>query len=258
MSVTRAEKGKEAGTAGRRAEPTAERTASAPRGWEDRLEAACGLLCVSFFSAAYVLVPAWFLAAFLLASRVAMRAAAGGGPDDAAARREAAALLALLLPIAVSAATPTRAIPNLFATRAFACVLRYFKYSEILEVDDMALFEHTTQVKPVVIAASPHGVISIGGLCALAYDFRGDAGPAAAEPRSPRAPVPGTRRGGGARAAEYAAMSAREKHLFRLHGLFAQLPTAVVNALRVAPVLKVRINRRGGVPARPPPDARGF
>ena len=209
------------------------------RGMET-LETVCGLCCASFFSVMYYCVPLYIVATVVYASRTAMRMSAmmtEGDGEDSSPTRDGTILLLLLLPIIVSAAMPTRALPDLFMTKAMWCVQKYFKYSEILELDDMSLYEHTTKVKPVIIAASPHGVISMGGLCTLVYDFQDGGGTA-----TPRRPQHAGGRGciSSTRSSEYARMSAREKHLFRLHGLFAQLPTAAVNALRLAPVLKAR------------------
>ena len=75
---------------------------------------------------------------------------------------------------------------------------------------------------PVIVAVSPHGVISFGGLCTLAYDFTD---------------VKDKKKSDG-NVKTYDKLQPRDKQLLRLYGLFAQLPTGVANVLIVTPILK--------------------
>jgi hypothetical protein len=69
----------------------------------------------------------------------------------------------MLAPIALSIIVPPISSYSLITSRFFSCLRDYFDYEEVFEISDADMI---TYPKPFILAGTPHGVISFGGLCA--------------------------------------------------------------------------------------------
>lgn len=112
------------------------------------LERLVGGVGAAFFSLVYFVAPLWILfcvGALVVAPRSTITHVAWA-------------------PLLLSILTPPIASPRLLKLWMFRCIPKYFRYQEILETDDKALFEYM-QSRAVIFTAAPHGVISYGGIC---------------------------------------------------------------------------------------------
>ena len=107
-----------------------------------------GLASASVFSLVYVLAPVYLLSALVLL----------------AVSPFSAAVQVYCVPLLLSAALPSTRMLWLLDTSFLAAMAKYFRYREYLEVSDEELLERM-EGRPHILVASPHGVISFGGIC---------------------------------------------------------------------------------------------
>eukprot|EP00611_Tribonema_gayanum_P025207 TRINITY_DN5693_c0_g1_i1.p1 TRINITY_DN5693_c0_g1~~TRINITY_DN5693_c0_g1_i1.p1 ORF type:complete len:341 (-),score=104.51 TRINITY_DN5693_c0_g1_i1:335-1357(-) len=113
-----------------------------------RFERLCGMMAIGIFSTCYyysVLYPLFV---------VIMLTAKGFTTTT----------LLLALPVLLSILLPSRQLPHLLATKFFKCALKYHEFEEIQETTDEELHE-LSKTKNFIMAAQPHGVMSVAGIC---------------------------------------------------------------------------------------------
>jgi len=118
-----------------------------------------GLLFSSIFTLTYFLAPSYGLCAFF--------ALVFRWPSLGAA-------IFLALPILVSAIMPPKASPWLL--KLLSPILDYFEYEEIIESKPIDARENLRKGKNYIIAAQPHGVLSLCAICSAVNaedEFRG-------------------------------------------------------------------------------------
>lgn len=124
----------------------------------DTIRYAAGMGVATAFSLAYILAPVYIFAVIIL---VVMQP-------------KVATTYIFSLPLIISAIIPPIKAKTFLHSYWVKCILDYFDYEEIFEVDDEKLLEMVENRKNTVgggcgsfiFAAQPHGVLSFGGICA--------------------------------------------------------------------------------------------